>query len=120
MRGFAVAAGVAFLLSVTPASALAHSDEVQTATADAPDPGIAALHEAITDLRDANASLKAECPDRSDAKCRAQFAKARADFKAAREKAIAEHHAFKEDQKKAREAARDELKAETAKKAPKH
>ncbi|HZP97757.1 MAG TPA: hypothetical protein VFC31_15665 [Candidatus Limnocylindria bacterium] len=109
MRAFVAAAVFALVLGGAPAVAFADEGDADAAT-QADDPGIAHLHDAITDMRDANTALRAECPDRSDAKCRAELEKARDAFKIAREKAIEEHHAFKEDQKKAREAAKEKLK----------
>lgn len=112
MRGFVAAAVFAIVLGGAPAVAFADDGTTPDPTdaAQADDPGIAALHTAITDMRDANTALRAECPDRSDAKCRAEFKKARDAFKEARTKAIEAHHAFKEEQKSAREAAKQQLK----------
>ena len=73
------------------------------------DPGINALHTAIDDMRDARTALRAECPNRSDAKCRTAFKEARSAFKEARKTAIEMHHAFKQDQKKAREEAKHKM-----------
>ncbi|MDO8506495.1 MAG: hypothetical protein Q7S41_02680 [Candidatus Limnocylindria bacterium] len=106
-------AGLALTLvfGATPSIARADDGEdtdVTDVTND--DPGIAALHAAIQDLRDANMALKAECPDMHDAKCRAAFKEARSAFKEARQAAIETHHAFKQEQKKAREEAKQKAK----------
>jgi hypothetical protein len=107
MRKFLAGLTLVLILGATPSIALADSREngdVQNNNND--DPGIVALHGAAKDLQQAVASLRSECPDKTDAKCKAAFMAARDAFKAAREKAIAAHHAFKAEQKKAREAAK--------------
>ncbi len=105
---------LALVFGATPSIARADSDEDNDVTdvtdVGNDDPGIAALHSAIADMRDANMALKAECPNRSDAKCRAAFKAARNAFKEARKAAIEEHHAFKQEQKNARAAAKQKAK----------
>lgn len=123
MRAFVAAAVLAIVLGGAPVSAFADEGETPDPELQEEDPGIAALHDAITDMREANVALRAECPERSDAACRNAFKKVRESFKAAREKAIEAHHAFKEEQKSAREAARHKAKdsvkpQDKAKKAP--
>ncbi len=110
MRAFIAGLGLAFILSMVPSVALADGGEDGDVQSNNEDPGITALHTAVKDMKDVTAALRSECPDRADAKCKAAFKAARDAFKAAREKAIAEHHAFKEEQKKAREAAKQKAK----------
>lgn len=110
MRAFVAAAVLAIVLGGAPVAAYADEGEAPDTELQADDPGIAALHDAITEMREASVTLRAECPERSDAKCREAFRKVRESFKAAREKAIEAHHAFKEEQKSAREAARHKAK----------
>lgn len=106
-------AGLALALVFGATPSIARADDgkgtdVTDVTND--DPGIAALHTAIQDMRDANTALKVECPNRSDAKCRAAFKTARSAFKEARKAAIETHHAFKQEQKKTRDAAKQKAK----------
>jgi hypothetical protein len=110
MRAFIAGLGLAFILSMAPSVALADSGEDGDVQNNNDDPGMVALHGAAKDLQEATSSLRSECSDKTDAKCKAAFMAARAAFKAAREKAIAEHLAFKEEQKKAREAAKQKAK----------
>jgi hypothetical protein len=98
------------MLGATPSIALADSRENGDVQNNNDDPGMVALHGAAKDLQQAVASLRSECPDKTDAKCKAALMAARDAFKAAREKAIAEHLAFKAEQKKAREAAKQTAK----------
>jgi hypothetical protein len=113
MRAFVAGLALALILSATPSIARADDGEGDDATADKPsdDPGIAALHRAIDDMRDARTALRAECPNMGDAKCRADFKKAREAFKDAHDKAIETHHAFKQAEKKARDEAKQKAKA---------
>jgi hypothetical protein len=67
---------------------------------DSNDPGIAMLHQAITDFRQDAANLRAECTGELDkatrVACRTSFAALRMTFKEHRIAAIAQHHAFRE------------------------
>ncbi|HEU5286796.1 MAG TPA: hypothetical protein VFV20_00190 [Candidatus Limnocylindria bacterium] len=110
MRAFVAAAVLAIVLGGAPVTAFADEGDTSDADVHADDPGITALHDAITDMREASVALRAECPERSDAACRDAFKKVRESFKAARQKAIEAHHAFKQEQKSAREAARHKAK----------
>ena len=110
MRAFVAAAVLAIVLGGAPVTAFADEGDAPDTELQADDPGIAALHDAITEMREASVVLRAECPDRADAACRDAFKKVRESFKAARQKAIEAHHAFKQEQKSAREAARHKAK----------
>ena len=116
MKALALTLGLAFMLVAAPAVAYA-DDGQDTDTQQADDPGIAHLHDAIADMRQARMALRDECADRTDAKCKADAKaaaeKAREAFKEAREKAIAEHHAFKEAAKAKREEAKTKRPTET-------
>ena len=118
----ALLAGLTLALALSAVPSFANADEGDT-NADAArpnDPGITALHKAVDDMRDARTALRTECPDMHDAKCRAAFAKLRDEFKVAQKAAIAKHHAFKHDEKKAREEAKQKAKdARTTKAAEK-
>ncbi len=108
MKAFVAGLALALILSATPSVALADGGDDNDVTADKPsdDPGIAALHKAVDDMRDARTALRSECPNMGDAKCRADFKKVRDAFKDAHDKAIESHHAFKEAEKKARDEAK--------------
>lgn len=107
MRAFLAGLALTLILSATPSIALADDgDDEVTADGPSDDPGITALHTAIDEMRDARAALRTECPNMGDATCRASFKAARVAFKDAHDKAIAAHHAFKESQKAARDAAK--------------
>ena len=101
------------------ATALADDGPAAEASANANDPGIAALHDATDTFREARAALRADCTGRLDKTahelCRTKAAEIRAAFKAAHETAKAQHHAFREAQK----AAHAKGKPETAPRAPK-
>jgi len=117
MRALLAAIALAFCLSASGSVAFADAGDDQDTNADKPDsndPGIAALHDAINERRDFDAALRTECPNRGDAKCRAAFAAIRDAFKDAQKKAIQEHHAFKEEQKKTRDEAKAKAKAKTS------
>ena len=111
MKAFAGAMALAFILSATPMVALADDGDTTDATTPSDDPGITALHDAIDAMRAAGTAFRADCPSRSEAKCHADAKAARDAFKDARRKAIEEHHAFKEEQKKARAAAHEQAMA---------
>ncbi len=114
MRAFVAGLALAFLLSMTPSIALADDGDTNDVTADMPDgndPGITALHDAIDNMHDARTALRTECPNNSEAKCRAASKAVRDVFKDAREQAIAAHHAFREEQKTARDSAKEKAKA---------
>ena len=102
---------LALVFGATPSVANANEGEDNDVTDVATDdPGINALHTAIDDMRAARTALRAECPNRSDAKCRTAFKEARSAFKEARKAAIETHHAFKQEQKKTRDAAKQKAK----------
>ena len=106
-------AGLALALALSAAPSVANADEGDTKDETATvndDPGIAALHKAVDTMRDARTAMRVECPDMHDAKCRAASAKVRAEFKVAQKAAIAEHHAFKQAEKKARDEAKQKSK----------
>ncbi len=114
-------AGLALALALSASPSIANADDGDTNDETATgtnDPGIAALHKAVDTMRDARTALRAECADMHDAKCRTAFAKVRDEFKLAQKAAIAEHHAFKQAEKKARDEAKQKTK-DTLKKTPK-
>jgi len=116
MRALLAAFAFALCLSASGSVALADGGEDQDTNADKPDandPGIAALHEAINERKELAAALRIECPNSGDAKCRAAFKAIRESFKDAQKKAIEKHHAYKEQQKKARDEAKAKAKAES-------
>src|SRR5437773_3048085 len=109
MRALLAAVALAFCLSASGSIAFADGGDDENTNTDKPDandPGIAALHDAINERRDLDAALRAECPNRGDAKCRAAFSAIRDAFKEAQKKAIEEHHTFKEEQRKTRDEAK--------------
>ena len=112
MRALLLAFALALCLGASGSVASADGGDEDT-NADKPDgndPGIAALHDAVDDMRDARVAMRADCPNMGDAKCRAEFKKIRDAFQDARAKAIAKHHEFRET---AKAAAKD--KADAAK-----
>ena len=109
MRALLTAFALALCLSASGSIALADPGDDEDTNADMPDandPGIAALHEAIQDRKDFTTALRTECPNNGDAKCRLGFKAIRDNFKDAQKKAIEEHHAFKQEQKKTRDEAK--------------
>ena len=118
MRALLTAFALALCLSASGSIALADGGDDADTNADKPDsndPGIAALHDAINERHELDAALRVECPNRGDVKCRAAFAAIREAFKEAQVKAIAEHHAFKEQQKKTRHEAKAKKPSESPK-----
>ena len=106
-------AGLALALVLSAAPSIANADEGDTNDETASvsnDPGITALHKAVDDMRDARTTLRVECPNMKDAKCKTAFAKVRDEFKVAQKAAIAKHHEFKQEQKKARDEAKQKAK----------
>ena len=106
-------AGLALALVLSTAPSIANADEGDTNDDTATvtnDPGITALHKAVDDMRDARTTLRAECPDMHEAKCKTAFATVRDEFKVAQKAAIAKHHEFKQEQKKARDEAKHKAK----------
>ena len=102
----------ALVLSAAPSVALAdEGDDTDTAGAVNPDPGIAALHKAVDEMKAAKLALATDCPNQSTAKCRADAKDVRDAFKEARVAAIDVHHAFKQAEKKARDEAKAKVKA---------
>jgi len=95
---------LALVLSAMPTVALADDGDDQDVTKPSDDPGITALHKAVDDMRDARTALRTECPNMGDPKCRAEFKKVREESKDAHDKAIAAHHAFREEQKNKKHA----------------
>jgi hypothetical protein len=117
MKALLAAFALAICLGASGSIALADPGDDDDTNADMPDandPGIAALHEAIADRQEFTAALRTECPNMGDAKCRTAFKAIRDSFKEAQQKAIADHHTYKQDQKKAR----DEAKAKGKEKKP--
>ena len=117
-----VLAGLAFalVLSAAPSVALAdEGDDTDTAGVVNPDPGIAALHKAVDDMKAAKLALATECPDQSTAKCKTAAKDVRDSFKEARVAAIDLHHAFKQEEKKARDEAKAKVKGTLKEKAEK-
>ena len=117
MRALLSAFALALCMSASATVALADGGDDEDTNADKPDandPGIAALHEAISERQDFMAALRTECPNNGDAKCRTAFKAIRDSFKEAQQKAIEEHHAFKEEQKKTRDEAKAKAKAKDA------
>jgi len=107
-------AGLAFALVLSAAPSVALADEgadTDTAGVVNADPGITALHQAVEDMKAAKLALRTECPNQSTAKCRTAKKDLRAAFKEARVAAIDAHHAFKQEQKKAREEAKAKVKS---------
>ena len=102
----------ALVLSAAPSVALADEGDHTDTAAVNPDPGITALHKAVDDMKAAKLALATDCPNQSTAKCKAAAKDLRASFKEARSAAIGMHHAFKQEQKKARDEAK--AKAKTA------
>lgn len=109
MRALLAALALAVCLGATSSIASADPGDDDDTTADMPDandPGIAALHEAISDRRDFMAALRTECPNNGDPKCRTAMRAIHDAFKEAQKKAIEEHHTYKQEQKKAKAEAK--------------
>lgn len=104
IRALVVALSLGLLMTFSTA-ALADDGPATAASANADDPGIAALHDATDTFREARADLRANCTGHLDKAarelCRTKAADARAAFKAARETAKTQHHAFRAAQKAA-------------------
>lgn len=99
------------VLGANPTIARADGGEDADVTeASSDDPGIASLHEAVNDMREARTAMRAECPNMGNAKCRAAFKDLRGAFKEARRAAIEKHHAFRAAQKSTRAAAKEKAK----------
>ena len=94
MRRFLASLTLVLILGAAPSVAMADSGEDTDVPTNTDDPGIAALHTAVKDMQAANAALRADCPDRSDTKCRAELRKVHDAFKDAHDKAIEAHLAF--------------------------
>ena len=111
---------LALVLSAAPSVALAdEGDDTDTAGVVNADPGITALHRAVEDMKAAKLALATECPNQSTAKCKTAAKDVRAAFKDARVAAIDMHHAFKQEQKMARDEAKAKVKATLKDKAEK-
>ena len=120
MRALLAGMALALVLSAAPVVAFAdEGEDTDTQGVVTPDPGIKALHQAVKDMKAAKLALATECSDHSTAKCKAAFKDVRDSFKEARVAAIAEHHAFKQEQKKARDLAKEKAKATLKNKAEK-
>ena len=120
MRALLAGMALALVLSATPVVAYAdEGEDTDTEGVVNPDPGIKALHQAVEDMKAAKLALATECSDHSTAKCKAAFKDVRDSFKEARVAAIAKHHAFKQEQKKARDLAKAKTKATIKDKAEK-
>lgn len=102
IRAFAAALSLGLLMALSSV-ALADDGPASNASVNADDPGIAALHDATDVFREARAALRADCTGHLDKAaretCRTKVADARSAFKAARDTARAQHHAFREAQK---------------------
>lgn len=112
MRSVLAGLALAVMLSAAPSVAFADEGDDGAEAIVPDDPGVAALHEAITAMKDARIALRDQCPNSGTAECRAKAKELRAAFKDARRAAIAKHHEFRVAQQAARAETRDAAKAE--------